>query len=101
MWIRIKQYLLIAAGIAVLYFFLDNHVIFDQNPNNWFDTDIYLLKKSSLHLHYTFVSLGSKKPENIIKIDQLREDGIGDLLVELGKLTEEEKSRLEKKYDNQ
>jgi hypothetical protein len=31
-----------------------------------------------------------------MKIKQLREDGIGDLLVELGLLTEQEKSRLER-----
>jgi hypothetical protein len=41
--------------------------------------------------HYTFFSLHQKKPEAVMKIKQLREDGIGDLLVELGLLTEQQK----------
>lgn len=99
MWSRIKQYLLIAAGIAVVYFFLSNHIIFDPNADDWLDLDIYLLKKDSLHLHYTFYSLSNKRAETIMKVDYLREDGIGELLVDIGMLTEEERSRLESKYD--
>ena len=63
------------------------------------DSDVYLLKKSSLHLHYTFFSLSGKRPDTIMKIDYLREDGIGELLVDIGMLTEHERSRLETKYD--
>ncbi len=33
-----------------------------------------------------------------MKIDVLREAGIGDLLVDLGKMTSEEKYKLENKY---
>lgn len=99
MWSRIKQYLLIAAGIAVVYFFLSNHIIFDPNADDWLDLEIYLLKKDSLHLHYTFYSLSNKRAETIMKVDYLREDGIGELLVDIGMLTEEERSRLESKYD--
>jgi hypothetical protein len=33
-----------------------------------------------------------------MKIDYLREAGIGDLLVDMGIINEEEKSRLENKY---
>ena len=98
MWPRIKQYLLIAAGIAVLYFFLSNHIIFDPNADDWTDIDVYLLKKQELHLHYTFYSLSNKKPETIMAIDYLREDGIGELLVEIGMITETERSRLETKF---
>lgn len=99
MWPRIKQYLLIAAGAALLYFFMSNHIIFDPNADDWLDVEIYLLKKSSLHLHYTFYSLSNKKPETIMAIDYLREDGIGELLVEIGMISVDERSRLEKKYE--
>ena len=99
MWSRIKQYLLIAAGIAIVYFFLSNHIIFDPNSDDWLDLDVYLLPKSSLHLHYTFYSLSNKRAETIMKVDHLREDGIGELLVDIGMLTEDERSRLESKYD--
>ncbi len=99
MWPRIKQYLLIAAGIGVLYFFMSNHIIFDPNADDWLDLDVYLLKKQELHLHYTFYSLSNKKPETIMAIDYLREDGIGELLVEIGMISIDERSRLETKYN--
>ena len=98
MWPRIKQYLWIAAGIGVLYFFLSNHIIFDPDADDWLDLEVHLLKKSALHLHYTFFSLSNKKPETIMKIDNLREDGIGELMVDIGMITETERSRLERKY---
>lgn len=89
---RIKQYLLIGLAVAALYFVLSNHYIVDGR-------DIYLLKKTSLHLHETFVSISNERPETILKNDVLREAGIGDLFVELELLSEEEKDLLESKYD--
>jgi len=88
---RIKQYILIAVVAAAGYFIMSNHFIFNGS-------DIRLLKKSTLHLHYTFYSIKLKKPKVIMKIDYLREAGIGDLLVDMGIINEEEKSRLENKY---
>ena len=88
---RIKQYMLIAVLAAAGYFIMNNHIIF-------YGSDVHLLKKSSLHLHYTFYSIKQKKPEVIMKIDYLREAGIGDLLVDLGIINAKEKSRLESKY---
>ena len=88
---RIKQYILIAVLAAAGYFIMNNHIMF-------YGSDVHLLKKSSLHLHYTFYSIKQKKPEVIMKIDYLREAGVGDLLVELGVINAEEKSRLESKY---
>jgi hypothetical protein len=60
--------------------------------------NIYLLKKPKLNLHYTFVSLNQLSPENIIKIKPLREDGIGELLVDIGMISAAERGRLESKY---
>jgi len=88
---RIKQYILIAVIAAAGYFIMNNHIIFNGR-------EVHLLKKSSLHLHYTFYSIKLKKPRVIMEIDYLREAGIGDLLVDLGIISEEEKSRLESKY---
>ena len=89
---RIKQYLLIAGACALLWFVLDNHFVIDGHR-------VHLLKKLTLNLHDTFVSLDNKRPESIMRNDRLREAGIGDLMVELNMITEDEKSQLESKYD--
>ena len=89
---RLKQYLLIGLAGAVFYFILCNHFIVDGR-------DFYLLKKTSLHLHETFVSISNERPETVLKNDVLREAGIGDLFVELEIMTEEKKNLLESKYD--
>ncbi len=89
---RLKQYLLIAAAGALLWFVLDNHFIIDGHR-------VHLLKKSTLNLHDTFVSLDNKRPESILQNERLREAGIGDLLVELGIITEDKKSQLESKFN--
>ena len=88
---RLKQYLLIAVVAFAGYFILNHHVIFDGKQ-------VYLLKKTSMHLHYTFYSIKQKRPEIIMQIDKLRDAGIGDLLVELGKISDEEKYQLESRY---
>jgi len=91
---RIKQYILIAVAAAAFYFVLDNHFIIEGRH-------LHLLKKTTLNLHDTFVSLDNKRAESVLRNDRLREAGIGDLLVELGKISEEKKSRLESKFDYQ
>ena len=88
---RIKQYILIAVIAAAAYFVMSNHFIF-------YGTQIHLLKKPELHLHYTFFSVKEKRPSSIMKIDYLREAGIGDLLVELQIIDHEQKARLESEY---
>ena len=88
---RLKQYLLIALIALAGYFVLNHHIIFDGKQ-------LYLLRKTSMHLHYTFYSIKQKKPETIMQVDRLREAGIGDLLVELEKMTDEERYLLESKY---
>ena len=91
MYTRIKQYILIGILAAAGYFIMDNHFIF-------YGKDIRLLKKTSLHLHYTFFSVKGKKPDSILEIDYLRDAGIGDLLVEMGVIDEEQRFRLENEY---
>ena len=90
---RIKQYILIAVIAVAAYFVMSNHFIF-------YGTQIHLLKKPTLHLHYTFFSVKEKRPSSIMKIDYLREAGIGDLLVELEIIDHEQKARLESEYSD-
>ncbi len=85
---KIKQLILLVILVSLGYFLLSNHIIY-------FDSGIKLLKKSKPTSAYTFVSIENKKVEDILKIENLRNDGIGDLLVEIGKLNNEEKERLE------
>lgn len=88
----IRNYILIAILAYGVYFVLDHHFIIDGK-------DFYLLKKSELVLSYTFFNIKDRKIESIMEIDDLRNDGIGDLLVELGMITEENKNKLEAKFD--
>jgi hypothetical protein len=92
---RIKQYILIAIGLGAVYFLLSYHLVF-------YGMDVTLLKKSELHFNQTFVSIKPTEfsgPEDVLKNDVLRRDGIGDILVEKGLLTEDERWKLEDQYD--
>jgi hypothetical protein len=87
-----KKLLVWVIAGAIVYFFLSYHVIFIENT-------VRLLKKSSLTLNYTLFSTKGKTNESILSIDELREDGIGDLLVEEGRLSEEELESLLNKIE--
>ncbi|MBA3036599.1 MAG: hypothetical protein FP814_08915 [Desulfobacterium sp.] len=88
----IRKYIIIGILAYCVYFLLNNHIILDG-------TRVHYFKKSQLTFSYTFYELKDKRPETIMKIDELRNDGIGDLLVELGIIDEKEKDILENKYD--
>jgi hypothetical protein len=90
----LKKYMLWALLGGGFYFLMSHHIIF-------YGRDFRLLEKSTLSLEYTFYSLKDKKMSNIMKIDALREDGIGDLLVDFGLLTEEEKISWEQTYEDE
>jgi hypothetical protein len=89
---RLKQYAIIAAAGALLWFVMDNHFIFKGHR-------VHLLRKSTLDLHDTFVSLNNKRPESVMQNERLREAGIGDLMVEMRIITEDEKSEIENKLN--
>jgi len=88
---RLRKFVIWGIVGGIFYFLLSHHIIFVGSK-------VKLLKKSSLTLEYTIFSTQGKSKESIIDIDQLRQDGIGDLLVEMGKISEEELDRLLDKY---
>jgi hypothetical protein len=79
----LKRLIIWAVIIACGYFVLSHHFIF-------IGSEMRLLKKSHLTLEYTFFSTQGKSIESIMNVDDLRKDGIGKLLVEAGKITEEQ-----------
>jgi len=90
---RLKQFFTIVVLGAVLYFFLSFHLILIGNT-------IKFLKKSRLTLEYTFFNAKGKTNKTILSYDDLREDGIGDILVEMGRMSEGEYDRLLRKYED-
>ena len=92
---RLKSYLLMACVIGGFYFLLSHHIIFE----NWNTFD--LLKKNELTLKYTFFSLGQSNPEDVMRIDELRDAGIADLMLEKGMITEDALQKILYKIDFQ
>ena len=89
----IKKYILYAALIGLVYLLLANHYIYIGGK------DFRILKKESLNLKYTFFSVQSKSPASIIKIDDLRWAGIGEILYEEGLVTKDDQIALEQKFE--
>jgi hypothetical protein len=88
---KIRNYVLIALAIGAFYFLLSHHIIFTSLH------DFNLLKKSELSLKYTFFSMKQQSPERILRINELRDAGIEDLLLERGMVSEQ---RLDKILDD-
>ena len=99
MWEQIKKYILYAVIAGLVYCLLAFHYIYVGRANVHILDSVRILKKESLNLRYTFFSLQEKKPETILKIDVLRDAGIGEILVEMGKVSEEKRAEIENKYD--
>ncbi|MBN2419637.1 MAG: hypothetical protein JXL81_09655 [Deltaproteobacteria bacterium] len=78
-----KKILTIAIICAIGYFILAYHYIV-------IDKKVRMLKKSELTLKYTIYSTKAKEIKNIVTIPELWFDGIGELLLEENKISEEE-----------
>ncbi len=89
---RIKQYVFFALIIGAVYFCLSRHIIFHGK-------DFYFLEKQDLTLEYTFFSIQEKPAEKILKIEPLRKAGIGEILVDLGIVTDEKRWELEQYFE--
>lgn len=87
-----KKLLFWAVIGGIIYFFLSFHLIH-------IGKGVKLLKKSELTLEYTFYSANLKTNRTILSVDVLREDGIGDLLVEMERISEQEMESLVKEIE--
>ena len=74
-------------------FSLGHHIIF-------VGSDVRILKQSRLTFEDTFFSTQGKSWQSVLANDQLRKAAIGKLLVEMGRLTEEELTRLAEESEN-
>jgi hypothetical protein len=89
---RIVKYIITGILLLIGYFFASRHIIIHQK-------DFRTLEKSYLTFEYTFYNVTERDPEDIMRIDLLREAGIGDLLVEMGLLGEMQKEKLEYRFE--
>jgi hypothetical protein len=92
---RLKQYALIGAAIYAFYFLLSHHFIFTSL------TDFELLNKQKLTLKYTFFSLKQVSPEAVMRIPELRDVGIGDVMVAKGIVNQVQLDLIMRKVDSQ
>ena len=90
---KMSSYILLALLVAAGYFLLNYHIVFSG-------TTVKFLNKSKLTSEYTFICATNKSVESLMRIDTLREAGIGKVLVEMGRLSEEERESLEQKFDS-
>lgn len=85
---KIRNYILIALVIGAFYFLLSHHFLFTSY------NDITFLKKSELTFKYTFVSMKQQSPERILRINELRNAGVEDFLLEKGLVTEDRLNKI-------
>lgn len=80
----LKKVITIAVICAIGYLILGYHYIILDGPIP------HMLKKSKLTLKYTIYSTQGKEMNRVMSVPQLWNDGIGDLLLKEGKITEDE-----------
>jgi hypothetical protein len=88
---RIKKTVIWGIVGVLFYFLMSHHIVF-------VGSNIKLLKKSHLTLEYTVFSTQGKTNESIMNVDEMRKDGVGDLLVEMGRMSQEQLEQLLEKY---
>jgi len=79
----LKKIVIVGIIVAAFYFLLAYHYIV-------IDRSVKMLKKSELTLKYTVFSTKGKTAEAVLSVPELWNDGIGDLLLQEGKITKEE-----------
>jgi hypothetical protein len=78
-----KKILIFAIIVAAFYFLLGYHYIV-------IDRSVKMLKKSEFTLEYTVFSTKGKTMESVLSVPELWNDGIGELLLKEGKISEEQ-----------
>jgi len=79
----LKKAAILAVIAGILYMLLGYHYIV-------IDNSIKMLKKSEYNMKYTFFSTKGREWQAILSIQELWDDGIGDLLLEEGKISKED-----------
>jgi hypothetical protein len=92
---RLKSYLWIALTIGSFYFLLSHHFIFYSLKH--FD----VLKKQELTLKYTFYSINQHSPLETLRIKELRDAGIEDLMLDQGIVTRDRLDTLLRRLDSE
>ncbi|MGD9157270.1 MAG: hypothetical protein PVG39_02590 [Desulfobacteraceae bacterium] len=82
----LKKILTIGIICAICYFILAYHYIV-------IDNSLKMLKKSELTLKYTIFSTKGKTVEKVLSVPDLWDDGIGELMVREGKISEDDLER--------
>jgi hypothetical protein len=80
---QLRKYLIWALAIGAFYFVLSHHFIV-------IGRSVKMLKKAKLSLNYTIFSTKGMSNKAILSIPELREVGIGKLLLQSGRITETE-----------
>jgi len=87
----LKKYLIWALLGGALYGTMSYHFVIVGRS-------VKFLRKSELTLNYTFYSTNGKRNKTIMAIDELRDDGIGELLMDTGRMSEAEYNKFMEKY---
>ena len=90
----VKKIITFGIIAAIIYFLVSYHYIMNG-------TKVKLLKKSTRTLKYTIYNVKGKNPERILQIKELRDDGIGELLVEMGIISKERLELIEEKLEEE
>jgi hypothetical protein len=90
----LKKIAIIVILAGVLYALLGYHYVFIGKVPK-------ILKKSQLTLKYTVFSTSGKTTQSILSIPELWNDGIGELFLEEGLITEEEYERYRLKMEGE
>jgi len=89
-----KKIAIFAAVGALGYFILAYHYIV-------IDNSVSMLKKSKLTLQYTIFSTKGKPVEKVLSIPELWNDGVGELLVEKRKISEDQLEMYKQKMEEE
>ena len=88
---RIRNLLFMGLILALIYFLASRHIIIHE-------TEFAIINKDELTFEYTFVNLTNRRADDIMRNDILRDAGIGDVMVDMGLISEGKKIELENWY---
>jgi len=91
----IKRYFFWVVLAAGLYVLMNYHFILIGG------SEVEFLKKVKPTLECTFYSLANKTNTLVLSREDLREAGVADLLVEIGRMSEAERDRLMAKFEGE